>query len=229
MLKIHWKNDFSKNYIDLIPERWISLSTPRKNVQHSVLSPKKELLQALCDVTPNGKTLEIDYRSYSTPWEQAQGVLRLIFSDSSTLGMPEVFWRDWDKDEQEPCSDCTKVSYELDELTELEDENRKELVEARGLDQAELERRAQAFSGVPARRRVTTTVLVRNPAVVELARRKAGGKCQQCGASAPFVSKNTGEPYLEIHHKEQLANGGKDIVENTIALCPNCHRKAHFG
>ncbi|MFM5358466.1 HNH endonuclease [Aeromonas veronii] len=38
-----------------------------------------------------------------------------------------------------------------------------------------------------------------------------------------------GTPYLEVHHKEKLADGGEDTLENTIALCPNCHRKFHFG
>ncbi|WP_425484228.1 HNH endonuclease [Desulfobacter latus] len=23
--------------------------------------------------------------------------------------------------------------------------------------------------------------------------------------------------------------GGKDTIENTIAICPNCHRKRHYG
>jgi len=26
-----------------------------------------------------------------------------------------------------------------------------------------------------------------------------------------------------------LAEGGKDTVENAAALCPNCHKEAHFG
>jgi len=26
-----------------------------------------------------------------------------------------------------------------------------------------------------------------------------------------------------------LANGGSDTIENTIALCPNCHREFHYG
>ncbi|MEY0334745.1 HNH endonuclease [Providencia rettgeri] len=32
-----------------------------------------------------------------------------------------------------------------------------------------------------------------------------------------------------MHHVEWLANGGEDSVENAIALCPNCHREAHYG
>jgi 5-methylcytosine-specific restriction endonuclease McrA len=31
------------------------------------------------------------------------------------------------------------------------------------------------------------------------------------------------------HHVKQLAHGGEDTVENAIAVCPNCHRKAHHG
>jgi 5-methylcytosine-specific restriction protein A len=26
-----------------------------------------------------------------------------------------------------------------------------------------------------------------------------------------------------------LAEGGEDTVENALALCPNCHRRLHFG
>lgn len=35
------------------------------------------------------------------------------------------------------------------------------------------------------------------------------------------------KPYLESHHIIWLAAGGADSVDNTIALCPNCHRKMH--
>ncbi|MGB4922720.1 MAG: HNH endonuclease signature motif containing protein, partial [Candidatus Nitrotoga sp.] len=37
------------------------------------------------------------------------------------------------------------------------------------------------------------------------------------------------QPYLEVHHKMQLAKGGEDTVENALGLCPNCHRYSHFG
>ena len=47
-----------------------------------------------------------------------------------------------------------------------------------------------------------------------------------CEQEAPF--KNTkGEPYLETHHVVWIAKGGEDTIENTVALCPNCHRKMH--
>jgi 5-methylcytosine-specific restriction protein A len=55
----------------------------------------------------------------------------------------------------------------------------------------------------------------------------AEGKCQFCGGSAPFEDKE-GKPYLEEHHVLQLADGGKDSIDNVIALCPNCYRKMHI-
>nr|WP_275041241.1 HNH endonuclease signature motif containing protein [Halomonas meridiana] len=46
---------------------------------------------------------------------------------------------------------------------------------------------------------------------------------------APFNRKSDGSPYLEVHHRKPLAEGGDDTVANAIALCPNCHRAAHYG
>ncbi len=74
-----------------------------------------------------------------------------------------------------------------------------------------------------------TSVYLRNPYIVELAKRQAEGICQDCKKSAPFVSKKTGEPYLEVHHIIPLAEDGPDSRENVLALCPNCHRKRHYG
>jgi len=76
---------------------------------------------------------------------------------------------------------------------------------------------------------VTTGRFFRNPSVAEYVRRAADGVCQGCHEPAPFVSKTTGEPFLEIHHIKSLADGGADIIENTTALCPNCHRERHYG
>ena len=72
----------------------------------------------------------------------------------------------------------------------------------------------------------TVTQHKRNHYVAEEAKRRAKGVCELCDQPAPF-SKN-GKPYLETHHIEWLARGGKDRIENTVALCPNCHRKMHL-
>lgn len=75
--------------------------------------------------------------------------------------------------------------------------------------------------------KVTTHVHERNNYVSEFAKRRANGKCQLCKKTAPFKSKS-GRPYLEAHHIIWLSNRGSDTLENTVALCPNCHKKMHI-
>ncbi len=69
----------------------------------------------------------------------------------------------------------------------------------------------------------------RNPDVVAEVLFKAKGVCEICKKEAPFINKSDNTPYLEVHHKQRLSDGGDDTVENAIALCPNCHRKQHYG
>lgn len=76
--------------------------------------------------------------------------------------------------------------------------------------------------------RITTVKQYSRSIIVsEFARRMAKGICQLCGENAPFLNKE-GEPFLEVHHIKELANGGSDSLDNVIALCPNCHRKIHI-
>jgi 5-methylcytosine-specific restriction protein A len=72
-------------------------------------------------------------------------------------------------------------------------------------------------------------VYIRNSDVVAESLLRAKGVCEECSRDAPFMKASDGTPYLEVHHVNPLASGGYDIVENTKTLCPNCHRKAHYG
>ncbi len=94
--------------------------------------------------------------------------------------------------------------------------------------QARLERlkNAQVF---PSQHQTQVTVFERNPDVIAEVLYQANGKCQRCGADAPFKKRTNGQPYLEVHHKIPLMEDGPDNVENAIALCPNCHREMHHG
>lgn len=82
---------------------------------------------------------------------------------------------------------------------------------------------------IPAHKFAVVKVYERNPDVVAEVLDRANGLCEYCGAKAPFNRIKDGTPYLEVHHKKQLSLGGFDSVENAIALCPNCHRQAHYG
>ncbi|MBO8136759.1 MAG: HNH endonuclease [Desulfotomaculum sp.] len=98
--------------------------------------------------------------------------------------------------------------------------------EASRLTDQELEIRARFSKKGVGVRQVSTTTYERNSYVSEFAKRRANGICQLCENPAPFNDKY-GNPYLETHHIVWLSEGGDDSIENTVALCPNCHRKMH--
>jgi 5-methylcytosine-specific restriction protein A len=72
------------------------------------------------------------------------------------------------------------------------------------------------------------TEYVRDVAVKAWTLRNAKGQCECCGLPAPFQTSDD-MPFLEVHHIVTLAEGGADTVENAVALCPNCHRRLHYG
>lgn len=80
----------------------------------------------------------------------------------------------------------------------------------------------------PTPRRLNIDVLGRNPRVQAWTLQQAKGRCELCRKPAPF-KRPDGRAFLEVHHVKRLAEGGEDVPDNTVALCPNCHRMAHYG
>lgn len=66
----------------------------------------------------------------------------------------------------------------------------------------------------------------RNEKVSSYTKHRANGVCDLCGNEAPFKN-SFGQPYLECHHVIYIANDGPDRIYNTVALCPNCHKRIH--
>ena len=89
--------------------------------------------------------------------------------------------------------------------------------------------RLQLAPKMPGRTVVTVVAFERNPDVVAAVLLRAGDACERCNKPAPFYRRKDKTPYLEVHHKRQLAHGGEDTVGNAEALCPNCHRELHYG
>ena len=89
--------------------------------------------------------------------------------------------------------------------------------------------RLKAATKHPEKMLTLAQVYARNPDVVAEVLMRANGVCEICLKPAPFRKAKDGSPYLEVHHKVQLSAKGEDTVENAIAVCPNCHRHAHFG
>jgi len=112
---------------------------------------------------------------------------------------------------------------ELSEITTASGQeiNRESLVELR--------RRALADSAecrTPVERRALYRM--RSRAVRLYVLQRAAGKCEGCGALAPFTT-GDGRPYLEPHHIRRLTDGGPDDPRWVAGVCPNCHRRAHYA
>ena len=96
------------------------------------------------------------------------------------------------------------------------------------MDETSLRAAAQKHAkSSPIEKEVIIKQVARDPYIAEYAKFKAKGICQLCGKPAPF-NDSKGRPYLESHHIVWIANGGEDTIENTVALCPNCHKKMHI-
>ncbi|MBO9377883.1 HNH endonuclease [Sphingomonas histidinilytica] len=72
------------------------------------------------------------------------------------------------------------------------------------------------------------TVYQRSADVRAYVMARAAGVCEACAAPAPFETA-TGAPYLEAHHIDRLSDGGPDDPRRVAGICPNCHKRAHFG
>jgi 5-methylcytosine-specific restriction protein A len=71
-------------------------------------------------------------------------------------------------------------------------------------------------------------VRYRSDAIRVYVLKRADGICKGCGMETPFTT-TAGRPYLEPHHIRRLSDGGPDQPEWVAGLCPNCHRRSHYG
>lgn len=71
-------------------------------------------------------------------------------------------------------------------------------------------------------------VYFRSDAIKRYALKRSSGICEACGSKTPFITKS-GRPYLEVHHIHHLSDGGPDHPNWVAGVCPNCHRRSHFG
>ncbi|RFP29804.1 HNH endonuclease signature motif containing protein [Duganella sp. BJB476] len=93
--------------------------------------------------------------------------------------------------------------------------------------QARLKKIVATSTNPPKKSQVQVTRYARSPHVVAERLIIANGKCEKCRKTAPFKRKRDNTPYLEVHHVKLLSQGGLDTIENTLALCPNCHCELH--
>jgi hypothetical protein len=82
---------------------------------------------------------------------------------------------------------------------------------------------------IPEHYEKSSTISIKRSEIIKTyAISRARGKCEGCKNEAPFLKIN-GQPYLEVHHIDELSKGGSDSPINVIALCPNCHARVTHG
>lgn len=74
----------------------------------------------------------------------------------------------------------------------------------------------------------------RSPEIAAEALRNSNYRCEIDCEHKTFISKSTEYNYVEAHHIIPISfqnqfDVGIDCEANIVALCPNCHRKIHFG
>lgn len=113
------------------------------------------------------------------------------------------------------------------DIEDIEKSENEKLKEVRKFNSNEIKSRAKiAETENVSTKEVKTIYRERNQYIAEYTKERANGICDLCGKEAPFKDKN-GRSYLESHHVITLAENGPDAIYNTVAICPNCHRRIH--
>ncbi len=159
-----------------------------------------------------------------------QVVARGLEASLSSLGEIKVRLCTAD-DAQVVIADCFPAAsvMTLPSLRDLNVQFQARIASALQCSSAERAARLAEASRDPQKVQVTTYAFVRNPYVVAEVLLRAIGNCEECKSAAPFARRKDGTPYLEVHHRTPLSEGGEDSVENAMAVCPNCHREKHYG
>ncbi|MBK4737355.1 HNH endonuclease [Noviherbaspirillum sp. DKR-6] len=159
-----------------------------------------EVINIIAGSKPNhSEALELEYQQFCTR-------LGIKPRDKAPFGASRRFWI------------LSKASnFETEVVRSLND------------NPAERKKRLRKAPKKPRSLAVIVNVFARNPDVVAEVLLRAKGICEGCKKEAPFRRRSDNTPYLEVHHKVRLADGGDDTVENALALCPNCHRKSHYA
>jgi 5-methylcytosine-specific restriction protein A len=123
----------------------------------------------------------------------------------------------------------TAIAFELAPIDEDQPDQDRALADVSGLSLDELRQAAldppAAGTDPPTAKR---NAYYRSAAVRTYTLARADGSCEGCRRPAPFTTR-AGRPYLEPHHTRRISDGGPDHPASVIALCPTCHRRAHYA
>lgn len=224
-----WEEGISEGWTDIYSISDFEYNCSNELYIHPVVAKGEKSRFAACLKTVQERVVTLDYLPFPITNEYEEILSGVIqFEISNTKGQIEKFT--WRKDGSE---EIEIVKYKITEP------KRKPKIPQRMYDLLSCENISQdspyystvknAFEKAPKKISVTSTAFYRSPVIVKEALKRANGICQECGDKYRFISKVTKEPYLEVHHKKPLSEGGSDTMDNVKAICANCHRKIHFG
>ncbi|NWB98358.1 HNH endonuclease [Pseudomonas gingeri] len=228
-----WLDGDLAGSVELFELADLSWPATDKTISHSVRrTDEKSASQAKCKVSVSGNVVELDYAAF--PKENiAKGMLlgttRLTTRSAPDFRIVTVEW----KPQGSQVFELERFEFVVPRqrtasFRETEVRLEQEVEQALKKSFSELEQFLPPDGYLPPKIKVVREAFVRNPYVIAVRLTLAKGKCDLCKQNAPFKNKEN-KPYLEVHHITHLANGGSDTLANTQALCPNCHRKLHFG
>ncbi|SDJ73545.1 HNH endonuclease [Salimicrobium halophilum] len=151
----------------------------------------------------------------------ASGIVEFI-DEMAYVGHEMRFVPDHDGNEREA------IVFYLERIEHIEQESEASPFDASTHSLEQLRAIAGAVETSDDPRETKVQVRHRAAAVKAYALARADGVCEACVEEAPFVKKD-GTPFLEVHHLFRLSDGGADKPEAVAAICPNCHRRVHYG
>ena len=218
---LYWKSFDGERFMDIFSELDFEFDCSDKFLIHPVTAETGKTAFAFCLATIKGNNIVLDYRPFpvSNASEDIHvGRIQLHLERTRKISIIEANWCNEGSEDFEVIDfECKWPDYRPKTPKRIYDLVQNECsVENSGFT----ERLNFAFSVVPNKVEVNTTAFIRNPVVVKKALDRANGTCEICNQPAPFISKNTGKPYLEVHHIEPLSEEGNDVLSNDLAICP---------
>ncbi|MBV6754531.1 HNH endonuclease [Pseudomonas chlororaphis] len=228
-----WLDGEMAGSVELFQQTDLSWPAIEKAISHYVRRADDESAsQAKCNVSVSGNIVTLDYTAFSKE-NLAKGMLlgttRLTTSSTPEFRIVSAEWKHQDSSVFEPLRfEFVVRKQRATTYREAEEKLQQAIEKALKKSFAELEKLLPPDGYQPPKINVLREAFVRNPNVIAARLVLANGICDLCKQNAPFMTRSNA-PYLEVHHITHLAHGGTDTLDNTQALCPNCHRKLHFG
>lgn len=236
IIRIQWQDGPAEGTEDRFELDDLTQNTTGKIISHDVFYKRKFLGRAICIIKVTDSEVILDYEKFAdinSAGEFIVGTMKLHINKINNKINSKVEWKDISEKEFTVYDCIISIKKQKKRSFEIMNQSLNDEVEAAG--KLSSEQRVELLKGapeLPIKMEVTTSVFKRNPLVIAERLYLAsldGYRCQTCKKPAPFSRISTGQPYLEVHHIVHLANEGKDTVDNTIALCPDCHRNYHHG